>query len=124
MAEDWGAVQAEIAEAIGDVGHIATLIRPGGRDPASPEVDPVFLPDQRIPIRLMGDTISLGLISNTYGPNTTIHATDRREMMAFDGTTPTPDDRVQIGDTTYSVIRAEPYAPGGEPLYFDLILRA
>ena len=38
--------------------------------------------------------------------------------------TPTPADRIQIGATIYAILRAEPYAPGGEPLYFDLILRA
>lgn len=119
MSEDWQAIADEVAEALGDVGHSATLLRKGGRDPESPEWEPEYLPDQEIPVRLLGDTVSLGLINGS-----TIQASDRREVMAAEGTTPTPADRMRIGSTEYAIMRAEPYAPGGVPLFFDLILRA
>lgn len=117
--EDWTAIAAEVADALGDVGQAATLIRKGARDPASPEWDTAFLPDQEFPVKLLGDALGLGLIDGTV-----IHASDRREMMAAEGVTPTPADRLVIGDTSYAIVRAEPYAPGGQALYFDLILRA
>ncbi|MCZ0964307.1 hypothetical protein [Paracoccus benzoatiresistens] len=119
MAEDWNAIAAEVAGALGDVGHTAALLRPGGRDPDSPEYDPMFLPDQEISVKLLGDTMVLGLINGS-----TILAGDRREMMAAEGTTPTPADRLRIDGTEYAIVRAEPYAPSGVVLYFDLILRA
>lgn len=117
MAEDWLGVAAEIAGALGDVGHTGTLLRNGGF--VGPEWDPTPLPDQEIPVRLLGDTMALGLIDGSA-----IQAGDRREMMAAEGTTPTPADRLRIGATEYAIIRAEPFAPGGVPLFFDLILRA
>lgn len=93
------------------------MIRNGA--PTGPEWDQTPGPDQRIPVNLLGDTIALGLVSGS-----TIQAGDRREMMAAEGATPTPADRIQIGAVTYAIIRAEPYAPGGVALFFDLILRA
>lgn len=115
--EDWTSIAAEVASALGDVGHSATLLRKGGW--TGEEWDPQPLPDQEIPVHLLGDTMALGLINGS-----TIQAGDRREMMAAEGTTPTPADRLRIGGTEYAIIRAEPYAPGGVPLFFDLILRA
>lgn len=117
MSENWGAIAAEVAAELGDVGHVGTLIRPGV--PTGPEWNPTPGPDQRIPVKLLGDALALGLVTGT-----TIQAGDRREMMAAEGTTPTPADRMEIGGTTYAIIRAEPYAPGGEALFYDLILRA
>lgn len=117
MTEDWTSIAAEVAAAVGDVGHAATLIRPGS--PTGPEWDPTPGPEQRIPVKLLGDSLSLGLISGSA-----IQAGDRREMMAAEGTTPTPADSLQIGGTTYAIIRADPFAPGGVALFYDLILRA
>lgn len=117
--EDWNAIADEVAEALGDVGHNATLLRLGGRDPNSPEYDPVYLPGHEIPVKLLGDTLALGLVNGTA-----IQANDRREVMAAEGTTPTPADQLRIGGTQYAIIRAEPYAPGGVALFYDLILRA
>ena len=114
--EDWQAIAAEVAEALGDVGHIATLLRPTF---TGPEYDRQPGPDQLIPVRLLGDTLALGLVNGTA-----IQAGDRREMMAAEGTTPTPADRLRIGTTSYAIIRCEPFAPGGVALYYDLILRA
>lgn len=117
MPEDWNSVAGEVAEAIGDVGHTAMLIRDTGV--TGPEWDQSHNPPTEIPVKLLGDALSIGLVDLTavqYG--------DRREMMAAEGVAPDPADRLRIGDTTYAIIRAEPYAPGGVPLYFDLILRA
>lgn len=117
MSENWQAIAAEVAGALGDVGHRAMLLRKGEK--VGPEWDPSWGPDLEIPVKLLGDTLSLGLIDGA-----TIHASDRREMMAAEGTTPTLADRIQIGATIFAIIRAEPYAPGGEALFYDLILRA
>ena len=116
MAENWQAVAAEIAGALGDVGHGAKLLRPTF---TGPEYDQKPGPVQEIPVKLLGDMIALGLIDGS-----TITASDRREMMAAEGTVPTPADKLRIGSTVYAIARADPYAPGGVPLFFDLILRA
>lgn len=116
MAEDWQAIAAEVTEALGDVGYVATLVR---LTLTGPDYDRQPGPDQLIPVKLLGDTLALGLVNGT-----TIQAGDRREMMAAEGTTPTPADRLRIGTTNYAIVRAEPFAPGGEALFFDLILRA
>lgn len=60
----------------------------------------------------------------TLANGTTIRASDRREMMAAEGATPTPADRLRIGATSYAIVRCEPFAPGGVALFYDLILRA
>lgn len=117
MSEDWQAIAAEVTTALGDTGHTGTLLRPGPK--VGPEWDPSFGTDIEIPVKLLGDTLGLGLIDGAA-----IQASDRREMMAAEGTAPTPADKLRIGATVYAIIRAEPYAPGGEPVYFDLILRA
>lgn len=117
MAEDWNAIAAEVAVALGDVGHSATLLRPGGT--TGPEWEPVQLPPVEVPVKLLGDSLALGLINGS-----TILAGDRREMMAAEGTTPTPADKLRIGGIVYAIVRAEPYAPGGVALFYDLILRA
>ncbi len=117
MPENWSAIAAEVAEALGDTGHSGTLIRAGVS--AGPAWDPTPGPEQRIAVKLLGDTLGLGLVDGTA-----IRAGDRREMMAAEGATPTPADRLQIGAVTYSIVRAEPYAPGGVALFYDLVLRA
>lgn len=117
MAEDWTGIAAEVAAALADVGHTGTLIRKG--TPTGPEWDQTPGAPRRIPVKLLGDTLALGLVDGTA-----IQAGDRREMMAAEGTTPTPADSLQIGATTYAIIRAEPFAPGGVALFYDLILRA
>lgn len=82
-------------------------------------IDPSWGLDIEIQVELLGDVLGLGLIDGAVIP-----ASDRREMMAAEGNTPTPADRIQIGATVYAIIRAEPYAPGGEALFYDLVLRA
>ncbi|WP_157001468.1 hypothetical protein [Paracoccus sp. S4493] len=116
MAEDWQAIAAEVAGALGDVGYGATLVR---HTWIGPDHDRQPGPDQLIPVKLLGDTLALGLVNGT-----SIRASDRREMMAAAGTTPTPADHLRIGTTSYAIIRCEPFAPGGIALYYDLILRA
>ncbi|WP_312526714.1 hypothetical protein [Paracoccus sp. (in: a-proteobacteria)] len=117
MAEDWIQIAAEVTGALGDVGHRATLLRPGS--PVGPSHDQRPGSVVRIPVKLMGDSISLGMVDGTR-----IQMTDRREIMAAEGVVPAVGEHVEIGATVYEIRRAEPYAPGGEALYFDLILRA
>jgi hypothetical protein len=114
--EDWQSIAAEVAGALGDVGYDARLVRVSW---TGPDHDRQAGPDQLIPVRLLGDTLALGLVNGT-----TIQASDRREMMAAEGTTPTPADHLRIGTTSYAIVRCEPFAPGGVALYYDLILRA
>ena len=120
MAEDWAAIAAEVAAALIDVGFAATLYRPGGT--TGPENDPTFLPATMHPITVMLGSISLGMIDGS-----TIRAGDKQLMMAAEGVIPTTADRISLSsaDTTgLSVIRAEPFAPGGVDLYYELLLRS
>ncbi|AZV00270.1 hypothetical protein [Paracoccus kondratievae] len=115
MAENWTAIAAEVAASLADAGHTGTLVRATF---TGPEWDQQPGPDERTPVKLLGDSIALGLLTGTA-----IQAGDRRELMAAEGVTPTPADRIEIDGVGYAIIRAEPYAPGGVPLFFDLILR-
>ena len=116
MAEDWGAVAADIAAALSDVGHTGTLIRSGGL--GGDEWNPTPLPDVEHTVQLLGKTLSLMAVDGTA-----VQLDDRREMMAAGGIVPTNGDRLRIGDDTYTIVRAMPYAPGGVDLYYDLVLR-
>ncbi|MGN0933242.1 hypothetical protein [Falsigemmobacter intermedius] len=67
----------------------------------------------------MQDTIGLGLINGS-----TIRAGDVRVMMAAEGVAPTAADKLRMGGVNYAIERAEPFAPAGVAVYFDVILRA
>lgn len=117
--EDWSAIAAEVAADLRDVGFTATLHRKGGRDPASPEHDPIFLPDTPHPLTVMQDTLGLSQIDGTL-----IRAGDVRLMCGAEGIRPTTADRVTVQGVSYAVVLCEPFAPGGVDLYYDLVLRS
>ena len=117
--EDWQAIAAEVAAALRDVGFSVTLHRSGGRDPASPEYDPTFLPDTDHPLTVMQDALGLSQIDGTL-----IKAGDIRLICAAEGIRPTQADRVTVQGVNYAVVMCEPFSPAGVDLYYDLVLRA
>lgn len=117
MAEDWSGIAAEVAAALADVGFEVTLTRPG--TPTGPSYDPIPGTPTTHTLRVMQDSLGLGLIDGT-----TIRAGDLRLMCAAEGVRPTQADRVTVGGATYTVMLCQPFAPGGVDLFYDLLLRA
>ena len=113
MAKNWPAIAADVATALQEVGFTATLTRRG--EMTGPEYDPTYGPDEEYNVTVMQDTISLGLIDGTM-----IRAGDKLMMMAAEGIVPTTADRIM----GMAVMRVEPFAPGGEPLFFEVLLRS
>lgn len=115
--EDWSATAAEVAAALDEVGFTATLTRPGA--PTGPSYDPTPGTPTTHALRVMQDSLGLGLIDGT-----TIRAGDLRLMCAAEGIRPTTADRVTVAGVSYAIVRCEPYAPGGVDLFYELLLRA
>lgn len=115
--ENWSEIAAEVAAALDDVGFTATLHRSGGF--TGPEYDPVPLPPTDHPLRVMQDTLGLGLLSGTL-----IQAGDLRLMAAAEGIRPTTADRMTVQGVNYAVKLCEPFAPGSVDVFYELILRA
>lgn len=127
MAEDWSAIAAEVRAGLAEVGFQATLVRAGGK--TGPAHDPVFGQPTKHPLTVMQDTISLGLIDVSA-----IRAGDKLVMAAAGGVVPTTADRVVLAPPQgvtitgsdlpgLAIARVEPFAPGGVPLYFEMLLR-
>ncbi|MCB5409358.1 hypothetical protein [Pseudogemmobacter faecipullorum] len=106
MAEDWTAIAEEVAASLAEVGFTATLIRPGV--PTGPEWEPVQGPPTTHPIRVMQDTIGLGLVDGAE-----IRASDIRVMMAAEGVTPTTADRIALVAPASVTITGSDASPGG-----------
>ncbi|MCB5411783.1 hypothetical protein [Pseudogemmobacter faecipullorum] len=117
MSEDWGQIAEEVTAALAEVGFTATLIRPGA--PTGPSYDPQPGTPTTHTVTLMQDTISLGLIDGTA-----IRASDKLVMMAADGTVPTTADKITLGGKAMTIVRVEPFAPGGVDLFYEVLLRA
>lgn len=117
MPENWSHIAAEVAAALAEVGFTATLHRPGVV--MGDEWEPIRGPDVVHSLRVMQDTLGLGLIDGS-----TIRAGDVRLMCAAEGIRPTTADRVTVQGVTYAVALCEPFAPGGVDLFYDLLLRA
>ncbi len=119
MAEDWTAIADEVRAALEEVGFAVTLTRKGARDPLSPENDPTWLPDTTHTLTVMQDTISLGLIDGTL-----VRTGDTKLMVAAESTAPTTADKITLNGKAREVVIVEPFAPGGQPVYFEVLLRA
>lgn len=120
MSENWSAIAAEVATALDEVGFTATLRRPGTR--SGPENDPTFGPETTHGVKVMQDTISLGLIDSSL-----IRAGDKLLMVAAEDIVPTTVDRISLSSADaqgMDVVRVEPFAPGGVDLYYEVLLRS
>lgn len=54
---------------------------------------------------------------------TIIRMGDRRVMVGAEGERPTTADLMRIGETDYSIIKIEEFAPSGVPLYYQCQVR-
>lgn len=115
--EDWSAIAADVAAALAEVGFTATLSRPG--TPTGPEYDPTPGVPTMHTVKVMQDTIRLGLIDGAA-----VRAGDKLLIVASEGVTPTPADRITLGGVSMAVVRVEPLAPGGVDLLYEVLLRS
>lgn len=117
MPEDWSAIATEVSSALADVGFTATITRQGA--PTGPVWDPTPGAATTHDIRVMQDTIGLGMIDGT-----TIQAGDIRLMAEAGAVVPAVGERITVLGKDYGLVRVEPFAPGGVALYYELLLRA
>lgn len=103
-------------------GGAALLVVPGGRDPNSPEWDPVYLPEQRIPVQLIetgadNDLIAGGVVQASDFVGT---------MLPHPTVTPTPAHRLIAGGKDMAIlsVKAVRTMPDGAVLHFVIQARA
>ena len=116
MSEDWTAIAAEVREALGEVGNSLTLTRstPGTPDPSQPWVP--------VAPTLVTETVSqFGDGRRDFRSGEVVIASDFQFMIAVPLTiTPKPGDMIAADGVNATIIKAEPFPAGGEPVYFTL----
>lgn len=117
MAEDWAAIAAEVAGAIGEVGYSASLIQPG--TPTGPAYDPTPGADIVTAITIIDDTVMVSdrpAASDLLGKRTIIIATQA-------GMTPRRGDKIQVaGEQPAEIEEIRPLRPGGVVLLWEVDL--
>lgn len=117
MAEDWTAIAAEVAEALGEFTTV-TLIKPGAE--TGPENNPTVGPPTEHELRAVLGDFNAFEISGTL-----IELSDRRIMVeASSGIVPTTADKVRIdGETLEIVAIPKSVAPAGVPVMYVVACR-
>ena len=106
-------VAAALAEAAGETGDStqATLIRPAVQ-PVNPWSPPAGPPTTQA-VWTIAEAYRQDMIDGTL-----IRAEDRRVMVEAVSPAPTTADRLSIAGVEYEIVRVDPEAPAGVPLYF------
>ncbi|WP_299907667.1 hypothetical protein [uncultured Paracoccus sp.] len=103
-------------------GGTAMLTVPGGRDPDSPEWDPVFLPDQHVMVQAIVTGAELDLIAGGA-----IQASDMVvAMLPHRDVVPTPACRLTVAGISHALLDVQPVrsTPDGAVIYYRLHGRA
>lgn len=114
--EDWGAIAAEVRAGLGSVGNSLTLSRstPGVPDPEQPwvPVEPVVISEA---VSQFGDG------SGQFRSGEVVIASDFEFMIAVPLTiTPQPGDTITAGGIASTIIKADPFPAGGQPVYWTI----
>lgn len=118
MAEDWAAIQGEVASALGEVGFPALIRRTSfaaGPNAWTPGAQTVTDTDV---------TIISGAFEASQIDGTLIRSTDRKITIEAGQIAPTPDDKLVIGGIAHEIIAVMPLDPGGVALLYELQVRA
>jgi hypothetical protein len=113
MAEDWSAVAAEVAAAIGEVGFAATLIKPGVY--TGPDYDPTPSAPVEYLVTVIDDAIR---VRDQSGALT--RETVRVLTIGATGVVPAKADRVRVRGLEHEIMAVMPLAPGGVDLLYEL----
>lgn len=115
---NWQAKADKATAALSKFGAAVTLVRIAQGTPANP-----WEPPSQTEASYQGKGLLLSYAAHLVD-GTTIQAGDIKLMLAADiATTPVVGDFIDVKTVRYRVMRAEPYQPGGEVLYYDLQLR-
>lgn len=117
MSEDWTAIAAEVADALGEVGFTATLT-PAPVLPASPLDDPLIPTAAGDPVTVVDSGWR-----NVYGPDMAVRQA-HMVTVAASGTVPAVGDTLTMRGKRHHVLRVEPLSPGGVDLLYDLEVRS
>lgn len=116
MAEDWGAIAADVRAGLADVGNTLTITRetPGVPDPEKP-----WVPVQ--PTTISETVPQIGEGSGAFRSGETIISTDFEFMISVPSTlVPKVGDGVLAGGSASTVVKVDPFPAGGEPVYFTI----
>lgn len=118
MAEDWIAVANDVAVGIAEVGFAATILRPG--PPTGPSHNPVPGAPTPHPCTVLQEDMSKVIRNGTL-----VQGAEAVYMLSTGGLTIIPDtkDMMQVNGSEYSILMVDPFAPGGETLYYTLQVR-
>lgn len=61
-------------------------------------------------------------IKQHYGDGGVVLREVHTMTVAATGPVPAPRDRIELGGRTFGIVKVEPYAPGGLPLFYDVEL--
>lgn len=116
MSENWSAIAAEVADALAEVGFVATLSRTTG-GPATPW-DTATPTVQTWPLTVVDDGIRTTYARDPAG--SLIPRTARVLTVAATGEAPRMGDVIVLADGEHEITQVAPLAPGGEVLLFDV----
>ena len=104
MSEDWNAVAADVADALGEVGGAGVIRR---YTKTGPQSDPTLTPTD-YPCTLFQDMVDLSKMAGTL-----IEMNDRRVYVAASGLgiTPTTADKWVLDGREYAIKSARPLQP-------------
>lgn len=102
-------------------GGAVTLRVPGGRDPASPEWDPVFLPPRDVPVQMIETGAENDLISGGVVQSSDFVAA----MLPHPEVIPTPECSVIVDGKTLAILSVKPVRsmPDGTVIHFVIQAR-
>lgn len=116
MSFNYAKMQKTANKLIDKFGFMVKLEKPG--KPTGPEHDPIIGPPEKFDIRVVQDYTDVRDQNGTL-----IRAHARRLMMGANGPIPETVDRIEIEGRWHEIEIVTPEAPGGEPIYYYMVMR-
>lgn len=115
MSEDWSGIAAEVAEALSEVGTVATIERAGSLD------ETTYPPKPGAPVTLTFSAV-IGSYTAKDRAGTNIAATDVKLLLSADDLTAEPKngDKVVVSGKKYSVVNVTATKPAGVAVVYEV----
>lgn len=120
--EDWQAIAAEVAEALGDVGYVATLSRTTKTGTQYEWDGPSDTETETFPVNVVEDDISVRYSRDDAG--TLVPRNVRVLMVAANGEAPRMGDKITLADGLQEITRVVALQPGGTALLYEVEIAA
>lgn len=120
--EDWQAIAAEVAGALGDVGYVATLSRMTKTGTQYEWDGPSDTETETFPVNVVEDDTSVRYSRDDAG--TLIPRNVRVLMVAANGEAPRMGDTITLADGPQEITRVVALQPGGTALLYEVEIAA